>query len=298
MNVLVTGGSGFIGRNIVKKLKEQGHYVVTLDLKDQTSNSDTHVIGDVRDLKLMINITKNMDFVFHLAAVTAPPEFENLTSEGYEINVMGTYNVMAASAVNHVRRVILASSSSVYGNMIKIARESDLTDKFENFYPLSKRINELTGSVFLNYGLEIVSLRYFNTYGIGENTKGIYASVIWKFIDDIRNDRVPIIYGDGSQSRDFIFVEDAARASILAMEYGKNGETYNIGTGTSTDFNTIFQIIKEEMNYKKEAVYVTNPLKHYQRFTQADLTKTKKDLGFYPEYDIRKGVRKIIETLD
>ncbi|MGC8630727.1 MAG: NAD-dependent epimerase/dehydratase family protein, partial [Thermoplasmata archaeon] len=84
MNVLVTGGSGFIGRNIVKKLKEQGHFVVTLDLKDQNSGSDTHVKGDVRDLKLMNELIKNMDFVFHLAAVTSPPEFENLISEGYE----------------------------------------------------------------------------------------------------------------------------------------------------------------------------------------------------------------------
>ncbi|MGC8693277.1 MAG: NAD-dependent epimerase/dehydratase family protein, partial [Thermoplasmata archaeon] len=89
MNVLVTGGSGFIGRNIVKKLKEQHHYVVTLDLKDQNSGSDTHVKGDVRDLKLMNELTKNMDFVFHLAAVTSPPEFENLISEGYETNVLG-----------------------------------------------------------------------------------------------------------------------------------------------------------------------------------------------------------------
>ncbi|MCW1311699.1 MAG: hypothetical protein QXJ93_02510 [Candidatus Rehaiarchaeum fermentans] len=80
------------------------------------------------------------------------------------------------------------------------------------------------------------------------------------------------------------------------MEHGRNGETYNIGTDTSTDFNTIFQIIKEKMNYKKETVYVTNQLKHYQRFTQADMAKTKKDLGFYPEYDIRKGVRKIIDS--
>ncbi|MEM3431419.1 MAG: NAD-dependent epimerase/dehydratase family protein [Candidatus Micrarchaeia archaeon] len=126
----------------------------------------------------MNKITKNMDLVFYLAAVSSPPEFEILIFEGYEINVMGTYNVIAASAVNNVRRVILASSSPVYGNMIKIARKSDLKDKFENFYPLSKRINELTGSVFLNYGLEIVSLRYFNTYGINENMKGNYASVI------------------------------------------------------------------------------------------------------------------------
>jgi len=297
MNILVTGGSGFIGRNIVKQLKDNGHFVVSLDLREKNSNADEHIIGDVRNLELMKKITKNMDFVFHLAAVTSPPEFEDLVSDGYETNVMGTYNVLAASAVNGVKRVIIASSSSVYGSMHHIARESDVADKYENFYPMSKKINELTASVFLNYGIETVSLRYFNTYGIGENTKGSYASVIWKFIEEIRNGKVPVIYGDGSQKRDFIYVEDTARASILAMERGKNGEVYNVGTDISSDFNSIFKIIKEEMNFNGDPIYIKNPLKSYQMFTQADLTKTRKDLGFEPKYDIRSGVRKILEEL-
>lgn len=297
MRILVTGGSGFIGRNIVKKLKEKGHYVITLDIKEKNSNSDEHVTGNILDLELMKKITRRIDCVFHLAAVTSPPEFEDLLSDGYRTNVLGTYNVLASSARNGVRRVILASSSSVYGDSMRISREEDLPDSYRNFYPVSKRINELTAKVFMNYNLETVTLRYFNTYGIGENTKGSYSSVIWKFIDDIRNGRSPVIYGDGTQRRDFIYVEDTARASVLAMERGKNGEVYNVGTGISTDFNTIFKIIKEEMSFDGDAIHIPNPLKSYQMFTQADITKTKRDLNFEPEYDIRKGVRKILSQL-
>jgi len=297
MKILVTGGSGFIGRNIVKKLKEKGYYVITLDLKNKNSISDAHIKGDVRDIKLMIHTTKNIDVVFHLAAVTSPPEFEDIFSNGYETNVQGTYNVLASSLHNNVKRVILASSSSVYGDSKTISSEDKIPENYRNFYPASKRINELTAKVFMNYGLDTVSLRYFNTYGIGENTKGSYSSVIWKFIDDIMNRRVPVIYGDGTQKRDFIYVEDTARASVLAMERGKSGEVYNVGTGVSTDFNTIFRIIKEEMNFDGDAVYVPNPLKSYQMFTQADITKSKRDLGFEPEYDIRRGVRKILEEI-
>jgi len=155
----------------------------------------------------------------------------------------------------------------------------------------------MTAKSFRSYGLETISLRYFNTYDIGENSKGSYSSVIWKFIDDIRNGRRPIIYGDGKQRRDFIYVEDTARASIMAMEKGVPGETYNVGTGVSTEFNEIFQIVKEEMNYNGSPEYIPNPLRSYQMFTQADMSKTKRELKFAPEYDVRKGVRKMLEEI-
>ena len=155
----------------------------------------------------------------------------------------------------------------------------------------------MTAKSFRSYGLETILLRYFNTYDIGENSKGSYSSVIWKFIDDIRNGRRPIIYGDGKQRKDFIYVEDTARASIMAMENGVPGETYNVGTGVSTEFNEIFQIVKEEMNYDGSPEYIPNPLRSYQMFTQADMSKTKRELKFAPEYDVIKGVRKMLEEI-
>ena len=298
MNILVTGGSGFIGRNIVKMLKEEGNTVGTYDIRDKNSVSDYHIMSDVRNLKMLEKACSGIDYVFHLAAVTSPPEFENLTGEGYEVNVMGTYNVLAASAKNNVKRVILASSSSVYGDIREAARESELPAVYSNFYPMTKRINEMTARLFSKYGLETVSLRYFNTYGLGENSKGEYSSVIWKFIDAIRNNKKPTIFGDGKQSRDFVFVEDSARASVLAMKNGIPGESYNVGTGKSTDFNAAFQIVKDQMAYEGKAEYRPIPLKSYQMFTLADMTKTRKELKFEPKYDLTAGIREILSHQD
>ena len=297
MNILVTGGSGFIGRNIVKILKEEGNTVGTYDISDKNSVSDYHIMSDVRNLKMLEKACSEIDYVFHLAAVTSPPEFENLTGEGYEVNVIGTYNVLAASAKNNVKRVILASSSSIYGDMKQAAVETQLPKTYSNFYPMTKLINEMTAGLISKGGLETVSLRYFNTYGVGENSKGDYSSVIWKFIDAIRNNKRPIIFGDGTQSRDFIYVEDTARASVLAMKNGASGEAYNIGTGKTTDFNTIFQIVKEEMGYQDAAEYAPNPLKSYQMFTLADITKAKEELKFEPKYGIRDGIREMIKDI-
>ena len=297
MNVLVTGGSGFIGRNIVKVLKEQGNEVGSLDIKEKNSVADYHITCDIRNRHMVEKALKGIDHVFHLAAVTSPPEFENLTGEGYEVNVIGTYNVLEASAKNNVKRVILASSSSIYGDIKRAAVETLLPETYSNFYPMTKRINEMTARLISEYDLETISLRYFNTYGVGENSKGDYSSVIWKFIDAIRNDKKPTIFGDGTQSRDFIYVEDSARASVLAMKNGTPGEAYNVGTGKSTDFNTVVQIVKEEMGYQGQAEYVPNPLKSYQMFTLADITKAREKLKFETRYDIRDGVKKIIEEI-
>ena len=294
---MVTGGSGFIGRNIVKLLKEEGNTVATLDIRDKNSSADYHIMSDVRNIHMVQSACKGIDCVFHLAAVTSPPEFENPLGEGYGVNVLGTYNVLAASAASGVKRVILASSSSIYGSDTGTMREDHLSSTYTNLYPLSKRINEMTASLFQEYNLETVSLRYFNTYGIDENSKGAYSSVIWKFTESIRNGKAPVIYGDGKQSRDFIFVEDSARASILAMKNGTSGESYNVGTGKTTDFNTIFQIVKEEMGYDGFPSHETIPFKSYQMFTLADITKTQEDLKFEPKYDIRGGVRKILESV-
>ena len=297
MEILVTGGSGFIGRNIVKILKYKGHTVTTLDIKGKNSESDRHIIGDIRDRDTVERAAKGKDYVFHLAATTSPPEFEDLSGIGYETNIVGTYNVLAASSRHGIKRVILASSSSVYGSQMKISREDDIPGIYSNFYPVSKFFNEITAKTFNFYNLETIALRYFNTYGIGENSKGSYSSIIWKFIEDIRNGRRPVIYGDGKQSRDFIYVEDTANASVLAMENGVSGEAYNIGTGISTQFNEIFHIIKEETGYEGDPEYTPNPLKSYQMFTQADMTKTKRELKFEPEYNIRNGVRKILNEI-
>ena len=295
MKALVIGGSGFIGRNIIELLNQKKYYTVSYDIAEKNDNANEHINGDMLDLEKLSKAMKDIDYVFNLAAVTSPPEFEDLDSKGYEINIMGTYNILKSAYKNNVKKVILASSSAIYGDIKTPATEDMITDSYPNLYAVTKYTNEITARSFsLLRNLDSVYLRYFNTYGSGENNKGAYSSIFHKFIDNLRHGEIPLIFGDGTQKRDFIYVEDNARASVLAMENGKPGEAYNIGTGVSTDFNTIYSIIKNEMHSDIEAKHVKNPFASYQMYTQADMEKTKKDLGFVPEYDIRKGVKKML----
>ena len=295
MKALVIGGSGFIGRNIIELLNQKKYYTVSYDIADRNNNANEHINGDMLDLDKLSKAMKDIDYVFNLAAVTSPPEFEDIDSKGYEINIMGTYNILKSAYKNNIKKVILASSSAIYGNIKTPATEDMITDSYPNLYAVTKYTNEITGRSFsLLRHLDSVYLRYFNTYGNGENSKGAYSSIFHKFIDNLRHGETPLIFGDGTQKRDFIYVEDNARASVLAMENGKPGDAYNIGTGVSTDFNTIYSIIKDEMHSDIEGKHVKNPFESYQLYTQADMEKTKNDLGFIPEYDIRKGVKKML----
>lgn len=163
---------------------------------------------------------------------------------------------------------------------------------------MTKYFNEISGKFFTqNSDLETIYMRYFNTYGLGENTKGLYSSIMHKFIYDLKNNKTPIIYGDGNQSRDFIYIKDVAKANILAALNGKNGEAYNIGTGITTKFNDIYEIIKDEMNSNIKPKYEKIPFKTYQLYTCADISKAKKDLNFIPEYDLRSGIKEMVKSI-
>jgi UDP-glucose 4-epimerase len=166
-------------------------------------------------------------------------------------------------------------------------------------YPVTKIVNELFSRHFsLRKEVDCVSLRYFNTYGPGENTKGAYASPISKFISSALKGKDIEVFGDGTQSRDFIYVKDTAAASIAAYEHGKAGESYNVGTGVTTSFNEIAELVKSLINSKSRIVHVKNPFKNYQMFTKADMTKTFRDLDFRPTHDLTKAIREIVHLLE
>ncbi len=295
MKSLVIGGSGFIGRNIIEILNRKGFYTVSYDIAKKYNDANEHIIGNILDFEKINSSLKDIDYIFNLAAVTSPPEFEDINSNGYEVNVIGTYNILKAAYKNNVKKVILASSSAVYGNINVPVKEDMVTNAYPNLYAVTKYTNEITARSFsLLRHLDSVYLRYFNTYGTGENSKGAYSSIFHKFIEDLKNKKTPVIFGNGTQRRDFIYIKDNAKASVLAMEKGKTGEAYNIGTGISTDFNTIYKIIKEEMGSYIEPKYEENPFSSYQMYTQANIEKANNDLGFIPEYDIRSGIRSML----
>ena len=293
MNFLITGGEGFIGRNIKKSLEADGHCVRTLDIDGKPDYKNS--ILDFDSLKIA---TKDLDGIFHLAATTSPPEFEINIFQGFNTNVVGTLNVLKAAAENNVKRVALASSSAVYGNLIIPGKEDMTIPGHENMYATTKLFDEYIGKYFtIREEVEVVFLRFFNTYGIGENSKGLYSSVISKFLESISKGESPIIYGDGNQQRDFIYVEDLAEVSKKAFFKGQKGEAYNIGTGISTTFNDISRIFSTLFGNEVKFTYQKNPFKNYQMFTQADMTKTFNALQWKPKYSLIDGIQTMKDLL-
>lgn len=288
---LITGGEGFIGRNLRSLLESIGHEVKTLDI---TGDPDYRI--SITDTEKVMNIDKGFDGIFHLAAVTSPPQFEDDPISGFQVNAVGTLNVLEMARRNDINRIVLASSSAAYGDSMSVSIEVKVPDRYSNLYPVTKIIDEYLARYYsIRNELECVSLRYFNTYGYGENSKGIYSSPISKFMDAAIRDEPITVYGDGTQRRDFIFIDDNVRCTWLAFLNGKTGESYNVGTGISTDYNTIAGMVKQITGSTSEIVHVPNPFKSYQIFTQADMTKSEKELKFRPEYDPKRAINKMFQ---
>ena len=287
---LITGGEGFLGRNLKRYLIRNNQMVKTLDI----AGTPDYKIS-VTDYNELIDIKDDFDGIFHLAAITSPPQFDEDPLSGFQVNANGTLNILEFARQKNIPKVVLASSSATYGSRRSISVENELPDRYSNLYPITKILDEYLARFYsIRDEIECVSLRYFNTYGPGENSKSEYASVIWRFIKSFHRSERPVIFGDGEQRRDFIYVDDNARGTYLAMEKGISGESYNIGSGESYSFNKIYQTVKELMNSNLEAEHIKNPFKSYQYFTQADISKARKDLGFVPEFNIRDGVKKML----
>ena len=288
---LVTGGEGFIGRNIISKLNDLGGEAYSLDI---VGKPDFKV--SITNRKKLDNINKKFDCIFHLAAVTSPPQFEMNPDKGLKVNVNGTFNVLDFARKHGVNKVVLASSSAIYGDSREVAVESKYPDRYQNLYPLTKITNELfSRHLSIRNEVDCVSLRYFNTYGSGENTKGAYSSPISKFLSSALKGKDIEVFGDGTQSRDFIYVKDTADASIAAYEQGKAGESYNVGTGITTSFNEIADMVKSISKSDSKIVHVKNPFKNYQMFTQADMRKTFRELRFKPSYGLKTAIKEMAE---
>ena len=289
---LITGGEGFIGRNLKSLLLNMGKEVSTLDI---SGNPDYKL--SITDFHGLMEIEGEFDGIFHLAATTSPPQFEDDPLGGFQVNANGTLNILEFARKKGVRRVVMASSSATYGDTKSMSDERSVPDRYSNLYPITKILDEHLGRFYSTRGeVECISLRYFNTYGPEENSKGMYSSQISKFLEYALSGEPIIIYGDGTQRRDFIYVKDNARATWLAYKKGKPGESYNIGTGVTTDFNTIAKMILGITASSSEIKHVPNPLRSYQMFTQASMEKTRSHLSFEPEYDLKKAIMEMTKV--
>lgn len=306
-NVLVTGGTGFIGSNLVKMLVTQHGCKVTVVDNLFTGNrenlQDKELVdeiefreGNVLDKGFLEETMRGKDTVFHLAAVTITPSIKR-PRIGLQANIMGTFNVLEASLKAGIEKVVYGSTSSVYGNAIKfpIGEEDGLS--FLNYYSASKYAGESYGQVFFEqYGLPFIVVRYSNVYGYNQRPDNPYTGVIAKFIDWALKNEPLLVCGDGNQTRDFTFIDDACRGTIqAALSIRAPGKTYNLGTGVETSINDLARLIIELTDSRSSVRYEENrPIDNiYRRVLKIE--KAMKDLNFHPEWTLRQG---LLETID
>jgi UDP-glucose 4-epimerase len=302
---IVTGGCGFIGSNLSLELAARGHDVLAIDnlLTGRTENIAAGqkgvkvAIGDIRDLAFLKREFSGADNVFHQAALPSVPRSVADPAASNDNNVNGTLNVLIAARDCGIKRVVFASSSSVYGDTPTLPKREDMMPNPLSPYAVSKLSGEYYCKVFHKiYGLETVILRYFNVFGPRQDPTSHYAAVIPKFITSMMKGAPPVIFGDGLQTRDFTFVQNVVEANILASTAPKKAvaESINIACSERITLNALVEklnrILKKDISptYAKER---PGDIKH----SYADIAKAKELLGYSPKYTFQQGIKKTAE---
>lgn len=256
------------------------------------------VEGDVRDAELIFKIVKEheIEAISHQAAVSSAPMFVPDPREGVEANIQGFLNVLEAARRFNIKKVVYASTSSIY-NILPPPHREDMHVQPRTFYEYSLWMREHAAKIYYDlHGIETIGLRYFSIYGTREQHKGKYANIVSQFLWKMMKGEAPVIFGDGTQTRDFTYVKDVAEANIIAIEKkGLGGEVFNIGTGKETTFNEIVQLLNKVLGTNIQPQYVPNPIKNYVYRTQADTTKAEKQLGFKAKTTLEEGIKIITE---
>jgi UDP-glucose 4-epimerase len=307
MRVLVTGGGGFIGSHIAGRLALLGHDVRILDNFATGRRSNVQALprdvelveGDIQSDARVHNAVAGCEIVLHQAALPSVPRSvqDPLTSNA--TNVTGTLNVLLAARDAGVRRVVLASSSSVYGATPELPAREDATPVPISPYATAKLACEGYCRSFGEvYGLETIALRYFNVYGPRQDPRSQYAAVIPNFISALRAGDAPTVFGDGEQSRDFTYVEDVVEANVLAMEAdGVAGQVLNIACGERTTVNRLLEVLGEVLEAAAEPVNAP-PRPGEVRHSLADIGRARAVLGWKPQVDLHDGLRRTVEHLE
>jgi UDP-glucose 4-epimerase len=274
----------------------RGWDVVGIDPRPLSYDGLTFHQGDLTRQGDVAKAIKDVEYVFHEGAVSSSPMFQPDPSRGVEVNIMGGLNLLQASTQAGVRRLIYASTSSLYGDLPVPWSENMAIPAVPNAYAASKLAFEYLAKVYATRNeLETVGLRYFSIYGPGEETKGLYANMVSQFLWAVRKGEHPLVYGDGNQTRDFTHVNDVVRANFLALEAKSAGEVFNVGTGKETTVNQVVKTLADLIGKPIGPKHVPNPIANYVYRTQADTSKAEKLLSFRAKVSFKEGLAGLVQ---
>jgi len=306
-NILVTGGAGFIGSHLVDALVEKGYEVRILD--DFSTGKEENVEkfkdkveiirGDIREEKVVRIALENVEIVFHLAALPSVQRSLENPLRTHEVNATGTLLLLKESCELGVKKFIYASSSSVYGDSPNLPKSENMPPKPKSPYALSKLMGEQYLHIFYElYGLRAIALRYFNVFGPRQDWRSEYAAVIPRFIMALLEGESPVIYGDGTQTRDFTYVGNVVKANLLALNTSKlDGEVVNIACGKSTNLLELLSILQKILNVRVAPRFLP-PRKGDVKHSRADISLAEKILDYKPEVSLEEGLRETVEWFE
>ena len=302
----MTGGAGFIGSHLVEELAKNGAGVRVLDnfstgkkaYLESLKKKITLIRADVTDDKAVSRAVRGVEIIFHQAATSSVEQSAKHPEETFRTNVLGTLCVFRAAVKHGVRRVVYASSSAVYGNGRALPKRETMPAAPISFYAESKRINETHARFFQNYfHLDTVGLRYFNVFGPRQDPDSPYSGVISIFLKKFKAGEPPVIYGDGGQTRDFIYVKDVVRVNLLAARRKRAaGQVFNVGSGQAVSVNELVGILNKIFGRRLSARYKkarAGDIRH----SRADTRKIEKILLFYPRYPFFRALKSMVSEL-
>lgn len=314
--ILVTGGAGFIGSNLVEHLLNAGAFVSVFDNFETGKRTNieeflTHphfsfIEGDIRDEKACLNASKGIDLISHQAALGSVPRSIEFPHNTHAVNATGFLNMLHAAKVNGVKRFVYASSSSVYGDSVVSPKVVGTEGNLLSPYAVTKQLNEQYAKVYARlHGMETIGLRYFNVFGPKQDPHGVYAAAIPKFIDKMVSGDQIIINGDGEQTRDFTFVQNAVNANILGLSTSNSdafGKVYNVACGEFYTLNNVIAEIKMNLQelgkFNERSTVMNGPNRAGDvRDSLADISSTAKDLNYTDPITFMEGMRIYLKSM-